>query len=329
MVHRWGMSPWTVLTRGAHPSTLQPQRTPRGLVQHRCRLHRPCFVSSARRQCFKPAPEALAMASLAPSVPSGLRRHMSPGTHRKRVPGDPQAQHSWCGLTTAESLAVSPPLTYRQWFVQRSPGTICLLCSHSGGLCSTWCPPGPPVPFSAKLLCSWVAPHIYWCLALFLPRGKTRPFSSSRFMGFLSSHFSNLSRSLWMAARPSAYQPHLPVWYRQEILLRVCSGPLLMEMLNRSEPRIPRTDPWDTQLVTGPQLDFVPPITSLWTQPFSQFSVFSARPACTAQNPRAGAPNRSNGFKMMEGVSCIFQFVSAPKIAGKWTWENLQVRRRG
>ena len=53
---------------------------------------------------------------------------------------------------------------------------------------------------------------------------------------------------------PLAYQPLLP----------------LMKILNRIGPLM---DPWGTLLLTGVQLDFVPLITTLWAQPFSQFLV--------------------------------------------------------
>lgn len=43
-----------------------------------------------------------------------------------------------------------------------------------------------------------------------------------------------------------------------------------MKRLNSTGPS---TDPWGSPLVTGLQLDFVPWITTLQAQPFSQFSV--------------------------------------------------------
>ena len=57
--------------------------------------------------------------------------------------------------------------------------------------------------FSAKLLSSWSAPSICWCMGLFLARCRTLHFSLLNFMRFLSANFSSLQRSLWMAAWPS------------------------------------------------------------------------------------------------------------------------------
>ncbi|KAK4807192.1 hypothetical protein QYF61_024312 [Mycteria americana] len=82
-------------------------------------------------------------------------------------------------------------------------------------------------------------------MGLFLPRGRTLPFLLN-LMRVLSAHFCSLSRSLWMAAQPSGISANPPSFVN---------------------------DPRDTLLVTGLQLDFVPLITTLWAQPFSQFSV--------------------------------------------------------
>ena len=53
-----------------------------------------------------------------------------------------------------------------------------------------------PRSFSAKLLSSWVALSIYWCMGLFFPRCRTLQFSLLNFMRSLSTHFPSLSRSL-------------------------------------------------------------------------------------------------------------------------------------
>lgn len=50
-----------------------------------------------------------------------------------------------------------------------------------------------------------------------------------------------------------------------------CSIIYISKVLNRSGLSI---DPWDKPLGTGLQLDFVPLISPLWAQPFSQFSVY-------------------------------------------------------
>lgn len=59
-----------------------------------------------------------------------------------------------------------------------------------------------PRSFSAKLLSSQVVPSMSWCLGLLLPRCWTLQFPLLNFMRFLSAHFSSLSRSFWMAAKP-------------------------------------------------------------------------------------------------------------------------------
>lgn len=53
--------------------------------------------------------------------------------------------------------------------------------------------------FSVKLLSTWVASSMYWCLESFLPTCRASHFLN--FMRFLSAHFSSLSRSFWMAAQ--------------------------------------------------------------------------------------------------------------------------------
>ncbi|KAK4810782.1 hypothetical protein QYF61_008754, partial [Mycteria americana] len=67
-----------------------------------------------------------------------------------------------------------------------------------------------PRSFSARLLSSWVAPSIYWCLGLFLPKCRTWHFPWLNCMRFLSAHFSSLLRSLWVAARPSGISASPP-----------------------------------------------------------------------------------------------------------------------
>lgn len=58
-------------------------------------------------------------------------------------------------------------------------------------------PSGTPVAFSAKLLCS-----MCWCPGSFLPRWGVIP-PSFNSAGFLLTHFSSPSRSLWMVPQPS------------------------------------------------------------------------------------------------------------------------------
>lgn len=64
-----------------------------------------------------------------------------------------------------------------------------------------------------------------------------------------------------------------PLWKSSVNLSRVSAvplSPLLMMMLNSTEPRI---SPWDAPLVTGVQLNFVALITILWADQLRQFSI--------------------------------------------------------
>lgn len=64
--------------------------------------------------------------------------------------------------------------------------------------------------FPAKLLSSQSSPSMYWCLGLFLPSCRALHFPLFNFMSLLSSHFSHLLRSLWMAAQLSTTPNFLP-----------------------------------------------------------------------------------------------------------------------
>ncbi|KAK4828690.1 LOW QUALITY PROTEIN: hypothetical protein QYF61_000528 [Mycteria americana] len=110
-------------------------------------------------------------------------------------------------------------------------------------------------------------------MGLFLSRCRTLHFSFLNFMRFVSAHFSSLLRSVSMAAQPSGVSANPPRFVSPENFLRSHAAPpprSLMKMLNRTGPNI---DPWGALLVNGLQLDFIPLITTFWTQPFSQFSV--------------------------------------------------------
>jgi len=55
-------------------------------------------------------------------------------------------------------------------------------------------------------------------------------------------------------------------------MLRVHSLPSSGSLMKRLSSIGPINDPWDAQLVTGLQLDFVPLITTIWAWQFIQFS---------------------------------------------------------
>ncbi|KAK4826847.1 hypothetical protein QYF61_011715 [Mycteria americana] len=100
-------------------------------------------------------------------------------------------------------------------------------------------------------------------MGLFIPRGRTWYFHLLNFMRFLSAHFSSLSRSLWMAARPSDVSATPPSFVSSRNLPRVCSAPSsrsLMKVLNNIGSSI---DSYSTPLVTGLHLDFELLITTL------------------------------------------------------------------
>jgi len=92
-------------------------------------------------------------------------------------------------------------------------------------------------------------------------------------------------QGLWMTAQPSGVSFTSPIFVvSSTVLMRTHSTPpsgLLMQILYRIGLR---TDPWSIPLVTGLQLDFIPPITILWAWLFSQYSTFllCAPPAHTS-----------------------------------------------
>ncbi|KAF1498675.1 hypothetical protein FQV18_0005633, partial [Eudyptula minor novaehollandiae] len=106
------------------------------------------------------------------------------------------------------------------------------------------------------------------------PGGRTLHFSLLNFMRFLSDHSLSLPRSLWIAAQPAGVSDISPPSFVSSAnLLSTHSAPSsrpLMKMLNRTGASI---EPWAMQLVTGLQLDFVPPISTPWAWSFSRFSI--------------------------------------------------------
>ena len=60
-----------------------------------------------------------------------------------------------------------------------------------------------PRSSSAKLLSSCLVLNLYWCVGLFLLRGRTLHLPLLSFMSFLSAHFFSLFRFLSMVAQPS------------------------------------------------------------------------------------------------------------------------------
>ena len=101
-------------------------------------------------------------------------------------------------------------------------------------------PTRTPRSLPARLLSSWVALSIRWCLGLFLPRSRTLHSPVVKFIRFLSAHFSVPLRTPWIVAQPSGVSATPPSFTSSPNLLRVRSAPSsrsLMKMLNRTGPR--------------------------------------------------------------------------------------------
>jgi len=78
-----------------------------------------------------------------------------------------------------------------------------------------------PRSFSAKLFSSWVAPSVYCCMGLFLPRCRTLHFPWLSLRRFPSAHFSSLLTSLWVAAQHSGISEASPSFVSSASLLIV------------------------------------------------------------------------------------------------------------
>lgn len=91
-----------------------------------------------------------------------------------------------------------------------------------------------PRIFSSKLLFSWVALSMSWCVKFFFPRCRTLHFSLLNSMSFLSAHFSSISKPNWMGAWYFGILATPPNSVSSANLMRVHSVPtskLLMRML--------------------------------------------------------------------------------------------------
>lgn len=102
-------------------------------------------------------------------------------------------------------------------------------------------------PFSSKLLSSWVAPSIYWCKGLFIPKFNI---SQQCALAGEKKKKGNIS-SGWIKVLPAGQVKNINT-------LREGIG----SNINH----------WDTLLATGLELDFVPHITTLRAQLVTQFS---------------------------------------------------------
>ena len=93
-----------------------------------------------------------------------------------------------------------------------------------------------PRSFFAELPSSWLTSSLYWCLGLFLPRGRTWYFALLKFTKFLLVYFSIPLRSFCMAAQPSGVSAAPPNFVLSATLLRVHLFPwcrLLMKLFEQ------------------------------------------------------------------------------------------------
>lgn len=112
------------------------------------------------------------------------------------------------------------------------------------------------------LSASW---HPAWC---FLSPGAGHG-GFLHLLSFLSTHFSSLLMTLWMAAKPSSVSTTLLSFVS---LLRVHSFPTSRSLLKMLRSIGPVIIPWHTPVMTGSRLNFLMMITILWVQLFSQCS---------------------------------------------------------
>lgn len=108
-------------------------------------------------------------------------------------------------------------------------------------LMATW----NPRSFSAMMLSSW-------CPVLFHPTCRTLHIPLLNFMRFLSSPFSSLSSSLWMAARPSGISAIPPTFVPSADLLRAHPVSSFMPLIRTWNKTGPYFNPGSTLLVISP-----------------------------------------------------------------------------
>lgn len=110
-------------------------------------------------------------------------------------------------------------------------------------------------PFSSKLLSSWVAPSVYWCKGLLVPT-----FNISQQCALTAKKKGNISLG-WIRVLPAGQEKNI----------------------NTSREGVGSSiNHWDTLLVTGLELDFVPQITTLRAQLFTQFSIPLIARSCSS-----------------------------------------------
>lgn len=176
--------------------------------------------------------------------------------------------HSTPGMNSAvlSTEEGSPASICQQHYSQSSPGyhLLFLPWGKAHGSCSFQCP-SAPWAFSVHCFLSGWHPSIYYCKGFLMPLCGA-PWGCS-------PYFSSFSRSLSVAAWLSGVSATALSFALSVKLLRVnsaTSSRLLQKTLKRISPSM---DNWDTPLVTGPWLEFMPLITTLWIWPFHNFPV--------------------------------------------------------
>ena len=115
--------------------------------------------------------------------------------------------------------------------------------------------------FSAYLPSSQLAPSLYWCMGLFLPRCRTLHLS---LLNHVMGACQPISPVIWISAIPPRFE-------LSANLLRLHSAPFSRSsngLLNATSAKI---SPWGTPLVDDFQLDSISPMITLWVQQFSPF----------------------------------------------------------
>ena len=117
---------------------------------------------------------------------------------------------------------------------------------------------------SAELLSSRSTPSLYRCMGLFLPRCRNLHLPVLNLIRFLSDKLSILSRSRWMVAQPFGVSTTPLSLVSSANLLRLHSNSSSRSLMKKLNKTGPSTDPWETPLVTGLQLDSALLMTTLW-----------------------------------------------------------------
>lgn len=157
--------------------------------------------------------------------------------------------------------------------------------------------------FSSGLFSNYFSPSLYLCLTLPQLTCKTLHLPLLNFMGFPETHFSSLSRSLWMLPFPQACQQHSTSW----CYWQTCWGCIdpTVHVIDKAVKQCPSQYwPQKNSLIAGLHLDnslsvtlqpisYPPSDPSIKLMPpqFSEKGVDSVK--CFADSPGRWCPNSS------------------------------------